>query len=287
MLPSRTPTRRTRALGTKLAIGALPLTVTAIALALLFQSFNPSARALDTAPGERAAESAVDTNEWTINSTDNACVILLHGLSRTDFSMLRLESALRREGYAVANVHYDSREYGIDILADSAIAAGLGLCAEQGAERIHFATHSLGGILVRFYMRDHELPQLGRVVMMAPPNQGSEIIDVFGDMPGFELFSGEPAQQLGTNSDSVPQQLGPVNFELGVIAGTRSLNPILSMALPDRDDGKVTVENTKVEGMQDFIELPFSHTFIMQRQESIDQVLHFLAHGIFDHGSAS
>ncbi len=279
MLPSIMRARLTRAIGTRLALGAPPLMAAALALALLFQAFNPAARALDAVPGEHTAAGA--------DESGNACVILLHGLSRTDFSMLRLESALRREGYAVANVHYDSREHSIAILAERAVTTGLALCAEQGAERIHFATHSLGGILVRFYMRDHELPQLGRVVMMAPPNQGTQIIDVFGDIPGFELFSGEPAQQLGTNADSVPQQLGPVDFELGVIAGTRSLNPILSMALPDRDDGKVTVENTKVEGMQDFIELPFSHTFIMQRQESIDQVLHFLAHGVFNHSSAS
>lgn len=286
MLPSITPLRRARSTGRRLALGALPLTTAAIALTLVFQAFNPAARALDAYPPIPAAESTVNSNAWADN-TDDACVILLHGMGRTDFSMLRLESALRREGYAVANVHYDSRDYAIATLAERAIKKGLELCAEQDSGRIHFATHSLGGILVRAYMHEHELPQLGRVVMMAPPNQGSEIIDVFGDFPGFELFGGEPAQQLGTNSDSVPQQLGPVDFEVGVIAGTRSLNPFLSMALPDRDDGKVTVKNTKVEGMQDFIELPFSHTFIMQRQESIDQVLHFLAHGVFNHSGAS
>lgn len=212
------------------------------------------------------------------------CVILLHGLSRTDFSMQRMENALRREGYHVANVNYDSREHPVQVLAVQAIEQGLNACREaEATDRIHFATHSLGGILVRFYLRDHNLPELGRVVMLAPPNQGSEIIDVFGTLPGFEIFSGEPAQQLGTADGSLPRQLGPVDFEVGVIAGTRSLNPLLSMALPDLDDGKVTVENTKVEGMADFIELPYSHTFIMQRQEPIDQVIHFLAHGHFEH----
>jgi len=193
-----------------------------------------------------------------------------------------MENALLREGYHVANVDYDSREHRVETLAEQAITLGLEQCGEAGEiDRVHFATHSLGGILVRHYLRDHELPTLGRVVMLAPPNQGSEIIDVFGTLPGFELFSGEPAQQLGTADGSLPRQLGPVNFEVGVIAGTRSLNPLLSMALPNLDDGKVTVENTKVEGMTDFIELPYSHTFIMQRQEPIDQVIHFLAHGQF------
>lgn len=249
---------------------ALVSTTVAVALALVL-----------TAPPARAA---TDSDHVAVNpSVTTACVILLHGMSRTDFSMLRLEGALRNQGYAVANIHYDSREHRIEELARQVITRGREQCAEAGASPVHFATHSLGGILVRYYLRDNAIPELGRVVMMAPPNQGSEIIDLLGELPGFELFSGEPAQQLGTSPDSIPRQLGPVDFEVGVIAGNRSINPLLSMALPDRDDGKVTVENTKVEGMADFIELPYSHTFIMQRQESIDQVIHFLTHGHFNH----
>ncbi|MGM0632578.1 MAG: esterase/lipase family protein [Pseudomonadota bacterium] len=209
------------------------------------------------------------------------CVVLLHGLSRTDFSMQRMEESLENAGYRVANIGYQSRQHSIRDLADSAVQQGLDLCHMLQADRIHFATHSLGGILVRDFLSRSSMEDLGRVVMLAPPNRGSEIIDVFGDLPGFELFSGEPALQLGTNDDSVPRQLGPVDFELGVIAGTRSLNPIASMTLPEADDGKVSVENTKVEGMQDFIALPYTHTFIMLRQPAINQVLHFLQHGHF------
>jgi len=255
---------------TNLVKTTIPLAVAALTLLLATPVLNQPIIAQSAEPG------------------GPACVVLLHGMGRTDFSMQRLEGALRNEGYAVANIHYGSREHTIEMLAEQVISLGLQSCAEQQASPVHFATHSLGGILVRYYLRDRSLPELGRVVMMAPPNQGSEIIDVLGDLPGFELFSSEPAQQLGTNPDSIPMQLGPVNFEVGVIAGNRSINPLLSMALPDRDDGKVTVENTKVEGMADFIELPYSHTFIMQRQESINQVIHFLANGHFDHsGQAS
>lgn len=209
------------------------------------------------------------------------CVVLLHGLSRTDFSMQRLEGALEDIGYSVANIGYDSRHHSIEELAGTAVKQGTDLCRALQAERIHFATHSLGGILVRYYLDRHDIGELGRVVMMAPPNGGSELIDVFGEWPGFGLVSGEPAQQLGTKAGSVPARLGPVRFELGVIAGTRSLNPLTSMTLPDDDDGKVTVENTKVEGMRDFIALPYTHTFIMVRQEAIEQAIHFLDNGRF------
>lgn len=211
----------------------------------------------------------------------NECVVLLHGLSRTDFSMQRLEDTLEDAGYSVANIGYDSREHSVEQLAVTAVEQGVHLCRALQADRVHFATHSLGGILVRYYLSLHTISELGRVVMIAPPNGGSEIIDVFGALPGFALVSGEPARQLGTNAGSLPARLGPVDFELGVIAGTRSLNPLTSMTLPDEDDGKVTVENTKVEGMRDFIALPYTHTFIMLREEAIRQVVHFLDNGRF------
>lgn len=212
------------------------------------------------------------------------CVVLLHGLSRTDFSMKRLERELLENGFSVANIHYDSRNHSIEELADGAVESGISQCEQHLVRKIHFTTHSLGGILVRHYLARKSISKLGRVVMLAPPNRGSEVIDVFGDVPGFELFSGEPAMQLGTDSNSVPLTLPPAHdFELGIIAGTRSISPLFSLALPDQDDGKVSVESTKIEGMNDFIEVPYTHTFIMQRQEVIDQVLYFLRNGRFIH----
>jgi len=225
----------------------------------------------------------LETSEYT---PLGECVVLLHGLSRTDFSMEKMANVLADRGYADSNVHYNSRGHNIEELADIAIDQGLDECRSLDARRIHFVTHSLGGILVRYYLQHNNVAELGRVVMLAPPNHGSEIIDVFRDFPGFEFFSGEPATQLGTDGpESIPATLPPVDFELGVIAGTRSLSPIFSLALPDRDDGKVTVESTKVDGMQDFIEMPFNHTFIMRSNAVIEQVIHFLQRGRFEHST--
>lgn len=228
---------------------------------------------------------AISAQSLTAPQTHNQhCVILLHGLGRTSFSMQKMADVLSDAGYIVSNVHYDSRDFTVEQLSVMAIGEGLAECREAGASQIHFATHSLGGILVRYYMDQYTIDELGRVVMLAPPNHGSEVIDVFGRVPGFFALSGEPAHQLGTSGpESIPVSLPPVNFELGVIAGNRSFSPIFSMALPERDDGKVTVESTRIEGMSDFIEMPYTHTFIMQRDAAIRQVLHFIQHGRFDH----
>ena len=100
-------------------------------------------------------------------------------------------------------------------------------------------------------------------------------------MPGYDLLNGPAGGQLGTSDEDLPRKLGPVSFELGVIAGTTSFNPVLSAVLPDEDDGKVTVKSTRVEGMCGFIAMPVTHTFMMANDAVIRQVKNFLKEGRF------
>lgn len=207
------------------------------------------------------------------------CVVLLHGLARTQAAMTEMERRFVDAGYKVANPGYPSRAHPIEELAPLAVEAGMAACPAD--ETLHFVTHSLGGILVRYYLAHNEIPRLGRVVMLAPPNQGSEVVDRMRKVPGFRLLNGPAGLQLGTGPDDVPRRLPPVDFPLGVIAGTRSFNLLLSRFLPNPDDGKVSVESTRVEGMADFVTVPYSHPFIMERGPVIDLVLRFIATGRF------
>ncbi|WP_017930473.1 esterase/lipase family protein [Robiginitomaculum antarcticum] len=207
------------------------------------------------------------------------CAILLHGLIRTPRSMSKLERALDEDGYQVVNLGYPSREAPIEELALIAIPPALNRC--ESGSRIHFVTHSLGGILLRQYLTEAEILNLGRSVMLAPPNQGSHIPDEMGDWIGFDLFNGPAGAQLGTGEDSLPAHLPPVTFELGVIAGDKSINPLLSDRIPGEDDGKVAVDYTKVEGMSGHITLPVSHTYMMNNDEVITQTLYYLRNGVF------
>lgn len=213
------------------------------------------------------------------------CVILLHGLARSSFSMQVIENALTQQGYCVININYPSRHLPIAKLASIAIEEGLRKCHEKKSHSIYFVTHSLGGILVRQYTQHNDIPWLKRVVMLGPPNQGSEAVDKLKNIPGYSLVNGPAGHELGTAEHDLPKKLGPVNFELGIIAGSKSLNPILSSLLTGEDDGKVSVENTKIEGMQDFITLPITHTFMMRDKETIRQIIFFLQQGKFDHSS--
>ncbi len=207
------------------------------------------------------------------------CVIFLHGLARTANSMQKIANTFEEQGFAVANIDYPSREHPIEVLAPLAIEQGLAQCPE--ATKIHFITHSLGGILVRYYLKQNELPNLGRVVMLAPPNQGSEVVDNYLAIPGFVMFNGPAVKQLGTDNNSMPINLGKAEFEVGIVAGTKTINPILSLSLDNPDDGKVSLEKTKVEGMSDFIAVPHSHPYIMKSPTVIDYALSFIRTGRF------
>ncbi len=212
-------------------------------------------------------------------------VILLHGLCRTTRSMARMERALTEAGYRVQNVSYPSRTASVQKLADDAIGKAVGDCQRDGATKIDFVTHSLGGILVRSYLARHSIPSLGRVVMLAPPNQGSEVADKLGWLFLYKWINGPAGIELGTDTNSAPNKLGPADFPVGVIAGDRSINWINSLLIPGRDDGKVSVERTRLAGMSDHIVVHTAHPFIMRNREVIRQTIQFLRAGSFDHAS--
>jgi pimeloyl-ACP methyl ester carboxylesterase len=209
------------------------------------------------------------------------CVVLLHGLARTADSMTVLEERLVAEGYTVVNVDYPSTQHPIEVLAGLGVGQGIAECERRTSSRINFVTHSMGGILVRAYLKANKRDDIGRVVMLGPPNQGSEVVDALKDLPMFELLNGPAGLQLGTGPADIPKALGPVDFELGVIAGTQSVNLLLSTLVPGDNDGKVSVEATKVERMQDFLALPTTHPLMMRNQEVIEQTVFFLRHGQF------
>lgn len=208
------------------------------------------------------------------------CVVLLHGLARTSSSLSVLENELVKEGYFTVNIGYPSRKFAIEKLAEDVILKSLAKCPKNS--KINFVTHSLGGILLRHYLKENNIEQLKHVVMLGPPNKGSEVVDILVNFPGFKTINGPAGTQLGTGELSVPNKLGPANFSLGVIAGTRSINLILSAMLPGKNDGKVSVESTKLEGMNDHIVLPVTHPFMMRNKSVIQQVIYYLKNGKFN-----
>jgi len=220
-------------------------------------------------------------NSTSESSLPKECVILLHGLARTSSSMNDLQAALLEANFVVAKIDYPSRKYTVQELAAPAIEQGLALCREQGAQKNHVVSHSMGGILFRQYVTDNGAEQFARTVMLAPPNKGSEAVDALRDVPGFDFLNGPAGLQLGTDSASLPLKLGPASSDVAVIAGTFSINLMLSTFLPDPDDGKVSVESSRLDGMCAHLQVHVSHPFIMEDEEVMPEVVSYLKTGRF------
>jgi triacylglycerol lipase len=187
---------------------------------------------------------------------------------------------LEKAGFAPVLVDYPSRRHPVEklaeITAEKIRSAGL-----HRDGRLHFVTHSLGGILTRLMLSHDSWPGLGRVVMLAPPSLGSELADILRAAPLLWRVFGPAGRQLGTGPESVPSRLPPPNYEVGVIAGNRSFNPLYSLIIPGPDDGMVSVRRAGFPGMKDFLVTPHAHTFIMNSIQVSRQTIFFLRHGRF------
>jgi hypothetical protein len=193
--------------------------------------------------------------------------------------MAMLEEFLCARGYRVVNIDYPSRKLRMDELAE--MVRQEVVAKTRSGEKIHFITHSMGGIILRTIQQNDPLPNLGRVVMLSPPNQGNEVVDALGNLSLFGFINGPAGREIGTNEQSVPRRLGKIDFELGVITGDRSINWINSLLIPGKDDGKVSIERARIEGMADFLVEHVSHPFIMKDKKVMNECLHFLRNGFF------
>lgn len=210
------------------------------------------------------------------------CVILLHGMGRSHYSMDAMEAFLKAHDYIVVNKSYHSMQQPIEHLAAVELPIMIAECAKLNPDKINFVTHSLGGIVLREYLQNNSIPNLGRIVMLSPPNHGSPLADFFKYNPLYRIIMGPAGQQLATDRSSLPNSLPQTSsYQIGIITG--SYNATGDLFFNETSDGVVSAASAKLIGMQDFIVMPFSHSFIMQHKEVMEQVLVFLRSGKFKH----
>jgi len=206
-------------------------------------------------------------------------VVLLHGIGRTSDCMSKLQTALELQGYRVLNIDYPSRQDTISNLADQMEEQIKAFSADK-SRKLHFVGFSMGGLVARAYIHRHRPENLGRVVLMGTPNQGSEVADFLDGFPLFDWFYGPAGKELTTafNRDAV---FGVPDYPVGVIAGTWTVDPVSYYIIPGANDGKVSVDRTTVEGMADKTVLPVTHAFMPLNATVIAATLAFLKEGAF------
>lgn len=192
-----------------------------------------------------------------------------------------LAKFLQANDYNVLNIDYPSTRLPLESLIQH-IQQRLASLNHDSERKIHFVGYSLGGLLARGIIGRHRPSNLGRVVQLAPPNQGSEVADFWKKFFLFKWIFGPAGQDLGAKEKSFDRILAPVDFQLGVIAGNRPWDLLSAAMIKGPNDGKVSVESTKVAGMADHVVLPTSHTFIINNEEAFRQTLHFIKSGTFD-----
>jgi pimeloyl-ACP methyl ester carboxylesterase len=198
-----------------------------------------------------------------------------------------MQTAIEAAGFATQNLGYDSRRKPLQSLAED-IHPAIQRFAHDLDGSVHFVGHSMGGLLTRAYLARHRPQRLGRVVMLGTPNGGSEIADRLKNFTVYRAYFGPAGQQLMTERDSTTHAiLPPANYPVGIIAGDRSIDPISSAFLPKPNDGRVSVENTKLAGMTDHIIVSASHTWLARNQSAIDQTIAFLRGGRFSRPAIS
>lgn len=206
-------------------------------------------------------------------------VILLHGIARTYRSMQKIEQALTKSGYRVLNIDYPARKKTIHECA-AWVYPKVRAFAEGAPGKIHFVTHSMGGLVVRELLGNFHLTALGRIVMIAPPNHGSEVADCVKNWFFYRQFFGPAGQEL-TTTFAKTQPFPQLQSSFGVIAGNRCWDPITYFMLPPENDGRVTVKSTELAHMRDHLVVPCTHPFIMKNGDVIKQIHAFLKEGQF------
>jgi pimeloyl-ACP methyl ester carboxylesterase len=208
-------------------------------------------------------------------------VVLVHGLWRTPLSWVFPWVRLRAAGYHAVGIAYPSYTRPIEQLA-AFVAERL---PRDGSGRLHFLTHSLGGLVVRALVRSERPANLGRVVMLSPPNRGSQLARRLMANRVFTTAAGPAGKQLASSPDDIDRLLGPIDFDLGVIIGDKAL-PLTSRHIEGDNDGKVGLDEARVEGMKDFLVVHRGHAFIMNDPRVLRQAMHFFEHGAFAHAGS-
>jgi triacylglycerol esterase/lipase EstA (alpha/beta hydrolase family) len=208
-------------------------------------------------------------------------VVLLHGYGRTSRSLRKIERALGAADFTTLSLDYQSLRKPIETLAAD-IDADVTRFAATVDGSLHFVGHSMGGLLTRVYLARYRPARLGRVVMLGTPNGGSELADVAQRLALYRAFCGPAGLQLSTQQDPTLRSLPSVDYPLGIVAGNRTVDPISSfLILPRPNDGKVSVERTRLDGMADHVVVEASHTGLLRHPAAIGQTIAFLHEGRF------
>lgn len=228
--------------------------------------------------------SAAPASDSLRNAQMGDYVVVIHGLGWFRDTLKPTVKYLNQRGYTPVRFTYDSRSPLLEMELVERIDTLIREQCPDPKRRIHFVAHSMGCIVTRLYLKHRQPKRLGRVVLLTPPNQGTELADLVGRSELLKEFFGKGASDLGTHAASLPNSLPAATYAPGIIMGNRSMFAPLSWYLQGPDDGVIRVERGKMPGMGGFIVVPSTHTRLPGASGALREMDHYLQTGKFSSG---
>lgn len=207
------------------------------------------------------------------------CVIVLHGMGQYRFSMKKVSSFLESRGYKTVNLSYPATPASTPVSTDTYLHQAIESCVKQGADKVHIITHPSGGIVIKQHLKNNSLPRDSRILILGPPNKNKEGAEALVNSILYKCRLNETAQNPEAGESTFIDMLGPVEEDIGIIAGTRTVDPVNSFLFTTPS------ENILIDEMDDFICIPKSHPFITSNRTIMHQIEYYLEKGKFDKAS--
>lgn len=253
-------------------------------------------RAWGTKEAMLAELSKVQASHENPHSEPSDVVVLLHGLMRSASSMKPIQAAIDERYATIDSVRKEPAAHeapAVVLFAYSSTREAITSHAEAlrevvehlpGRPRLRFVGHSLGNIVLRTAISQWRsegdptsaLDRMERVVMLGPPNQGSSFAKSLGHLGLFETITGHSGMQLGPAWNEFAESLDKPPCPFAVIAGDLSPLRIRNPFLKGPSDGVVTLEEAKLEGMDEFITVPVLHSFLMRDATCVRATVDYL-----------
>ncbi len=224
---------------------------------------------------------AKDMQDNCPQNLTNEYVVLLHGIFKSSRQMNKMAKYLTKDCYKVINISYPSTKKSLSEIADQVWQEVKTKTADDKNSKIHFVGYSMGGLVTRATLNKYKPKNIGRVVLIATPNHGSEVADFFDGLWLYDKIAGPAGHELITNQEDFKNVLGSPYYEVGVLAGNFSIDLLSSLLIEGDDDGKVSLESAKVENMTAYKVISASHFSIARKKITILETMHFLKHGKF------
>jgi pimeloyl-ACP methyl ester carboxylesterase len=203
----------------------------------------------------------------TKHRNSSEVVVILHGFGASPGWMTPVCRRVTRTGRRVVNWGYPSWRRSIDLSGKDLLKTVYDIAGDESVQRIHFLAYSMGSIICRAaLLKDPQLPKLGRVVMLGPPNRGSHVASLLAPLFGWIVPA---ARELSTSPDSYVNSLPRMQgVEVGVIAGGL--------------DRIVRHDRTHLPSQREHLVVPLGHAGLLLSQEVTGAALRFVETGSFE-----